>query len=105
MYLVHPCDVPVETDESGEFRTLLPPEVGGTLAIYLLMVTRSEPHVHEEEDQVYIVQSGRGAMEIDGERREVGPGDLIYIPRGARHGLIALDDHPVRLYSLMHGVT
>lgn len=101
MHLVHPRDVPAEPSEGGKFWTLLPPEVGGSLAIYLLHVTRSERHVHEEEDQVYIVQQGRGTVEIDGEHREVGPGDLVYIPRGAWHWLASLEPEPVVLYSLI----
>jgi mannose-6-phosphate isomerase-like protein (cupin superfamily) len=102
VHLIHPPDVPAEPSEGGEFRTLLAPEVGGSLGVYLLTIIRSEPHVHEKEDQIYIVQRGRGAVEVDGERREVGPGDLVYIPRGARHCLASLDGQPVTLYSLMH---
>jgi len=30
--------------------------------------------------EVYYILSGRGLMEIDGEQREVKPGDAIYIP-------------------------
>ncbi len=101
MHLVHPRDVPAEPSDGGDFRTLLPPEVGGSLAIYLLSVTRSESHVHEQEDQVYIVQRGQGIVEVDGERREVGPGDLVYIPRGAWHCLESLGAEPVSLYSLI----
>jgi mannose-6-phosphate isomerase-like protein (cupin superfamily) len=101
VHLVHPRDVPAEPSDGGDFRTLLPPEVGGSLAIYLLSVTRSESHVHEQEDQVYIVQRGQGIVEVDGERRKVGPGDLVYIPRGAWHCLESLDAEPVSLYSLI----
>ena len=104
MHLVNPRNLLSEPGEGGgEFRTLLHPEVGGALGIYLLTITRSEPHAHEKEDQVYIIQSGRGTIEIDGERRDVGPGDLVYIPRGARHYLESLDDQPMTFYSLMHG--
>jgi mannose-6-phosphate isomerase-like protein (cupin superfamily) len=103
MYLVHPDRVTPEAWEGGDFRTLLPPELGGALAVYLLTVTRSAPHVHETEDQVYIVQSGRGLMEVDGERCEIGPGQLVFIPRGRRHGLESLGGEPVTLYSLLHG--
>jgi mannose-6-phosphate isomerase-like protein (cupin superfamily) len=103
VHLIHPRDVPAEPSEGGEFRTLLAPEVGGSLAVYLLTITESAPHVHEKEDQIYIVREGRGTVEVEGERREVGPGDLVRIPRGARHCLVSLDGQPVTLYSLMHG--
>ena len=104
MYVVHPHDVQSEPSESGHFRTLLSPDLGGALGVYLLTITRSAPHVHDAEDQVYIVQSGRAVAEVDDERREVGPGDLVYVPRGSRHSLAALGDAPVVLYSLMHEI-
>jgi mannose-6-phosphate isomerase-like protein (cupin superfamily) len=34
--------------------------------------------------EVYYLLSGQGTMEIDGERRDVFPGDAIYIPPHAR---------------------
>jgi mannose-6-phosphate isomerase-like protein (cupin superfamily) len=33
--------------------------------------------------EVYYILQGAGTMEIDGERRDVSPGDAIYIPPGA----------------------
>jgi mannose-6-phosphate isomerase-like protein (cupin superfamily) len=104
MHIVDPERATPEPSEGGHFRTLLAPGLGGKLAVYLLTITRSEPHVHEREDQVYIVQSGRGLVEIDGERQEIGPGQLVFIPRGRRHCLESLGGEPVTLYSLMHGV-
>jgi mannose-6-phosphate isomerase-like protein (cupin superfamily) len=104
VHLVHADELSSEPLEGGYFRTLLSPALGGTLAVYLLTVTRSEPHVHATEDQVYIVRDGRGLLEVDGHRREVRPGHLVFIPRGHRHCLTALGDQPVTLYSLMHVV-
>jgi mannose-6-phosphate isomerase-like protein (cupin superfamily) len=34
---------------------------------------------------------GRGGMEIDGETRNVAPGDAILIPPGAWHTIIAIE--------------
>ncbi len=100
MHALHPDDVPPSLWEGFPYRTLLPPEVGGSLGIYLLTITRANPHVHEAEDQVYIVQSGRGIVEIDDERQEVGPGFLIHIPKGRRHALTPLGGEPVVVYSM-----
>ena len=38
-----------------------------------------------------ILLEGRGTMEIDGEVREVGPGDAILIPAGAWHQITATE--------------
>jgi len=38
-------------------------------------------------EEIYIIQKGRGLMQVDQDRREVGPGDAIHIPIGAFHEL------------------
>jgi mannose-6-phosphate isomerase-like protein (cupin superfamily) len=40
-------------------------------------------------EELYYLLEGRGVMEIDGKTREVGPGDAILIPAGARHEIKA----------------
>jgi len=39
-------------------------------------------------EEIYIIQSGRGRMQVGGEIEEVGAGDAIHIPIGAFHELI-----------------
>jgi len=48
---------------------------------------RTAPHVHRLSEEFYYVLQGRGVMELDGEAREVGPGDAILIAPGAVHTL------------------
>ena len=43
------------------------------------------PHFHPLTEEIYFILSGTGRMTIDGETREVGPGDAIAIPPGAVH--------------------
>jgi mannose-6-phosphate isomerase-like protein (cupin superfamily) len=38
-------------------------------------------------EEIYIVQSGRGRMQVDEDFHEVGPGDAIHIPIDAFHEL------------------
>jgi len=38
-------------------------------------------------EEIYIIQSGRGQMQVDGEKHEVAPGDAIHIPIGSYHEL------------------
>jgi mannose-6-phosphate isomerase-like protein (cupin superfamily) len=40
------------------------------------------PHT---EDEIYVVTSGRAVLEAGGERAEVGPGAVIYVPAGEVH--------------------
>jgi mannose-6-phosphate isomerase-like protein (cupin superfamily) len=38
-------------------------------------------------EEIYIIQTGRGLMQVDTEVREVEPGDAVHIPIGAFHEL------------------
>ena len=49
----------------------------------------TQRHYHKLSEEFYFILEGRGSMEIDGESREVGPGDAILIPPGAWHTIAA----------------
>jgi mannose-6-phosphate isomerase-like protein (cupin superfamily) len=51
----------------------------------------TERHYHRASEEIYMVLEGRGALEIDGETRVVGPGDAALIPPGAWHTIRALE--------------
>lgn len=48
-----------------------------------------EDHVHAEADHVYFILDGEGLMTLGEERRSVGPGTTIFVPRGVRHGIMS----------------
>lgn len=48
--------------------------------------SRQRLHDHPSE-QVYVVTAGKGRMLVGKEEREVGAGDLVYIPSGVVHGI------------------
>ena len=43
------------------------------------------PH---EQDEIYIVHSGSGVFELDGERIDFGPGDALFVPAGIEHRFV-----------------
>lgn len=49
----------------------------------------TQRHYHRLAEELYFILEGRGEMEIDGDRREVRPGDAILIPPGAWHVIAA----------------
>jgi mannose-6-phosphate isomerase-like protein (cupin superfamily) len=53
--------------------------------------TATDRHYHKASEEFYFLLDGRGEMEIDGETREVGPGDAILIPSGAWHQIRAIE--------------
>ena len=52
---------------------------------------QTERHYHEVSEEFYYLLEGAGVMEINGEEREVGPGDTILIPAGAWHQIEATE--------------
>lgn len=49
----------------------------------------TDRHYHKLSEEFYFLLEGTGQMEIDGETRDVGPGDAILIPPGAWHQITA----------------
>lgn len=48
-------------------------------------------HEHEAEDELFLVLSGRLRMELTDRTLELGPGELVVIPRGVLHRPVAID--------------
>jgi quercetin dioxygenase-like cupin family protein len=49
----------------------------------------TQRHYHARSEEIYLVTSGGGKLEVDGETHDVGPGDAVVIPPGAWHELAA----------------
>lgn len=56
----------------------------------------TQRHYHRASEEFYFLLEGRGLMEIDGNSREVAPGDAILIPAGAWHQITATSASPLR---------
>jgi mannose-6-phosphate isomerase-like protein (cupin superfamily) len=53
---------------------------------------------HEDPmEEIYIIQTGRGRMQVGGVTREVGPGDAIHIPIGDFHELTNIGEEELTL--------
>jgi mannose-6-phosphate isomerase-like protein (cupin superfamily) len=53
---------------------------------------QTDRHYHKNSEELYFLLEGTARMEIDGETRDVGPGDAILIPAGAWHQITAQTD-------------
>jgi len=42
-------------------------------------------HVHEESDELFYVIAGNFYLEVEDDKIPMNPGDLIIVPKGARH--------------------
>jgi quercetin dioxygenase-like cupin family protein len=45
-------------------------------------------HAHDDAAEYYFILSGQCLVEVAGEERVAGPGDLVFIPAGAPHNLL-----------------
>ncbi len=47
----------------------------------------TQEHYHPKTEEIYYITAGSGRMDIDGDIRDVKPGDAIAIPPGKKHKL------------------
>jgi mannose-6-phosphate isomerase-like protein (cupin superfamily) len=55
-------------------------------------------HHHDDEDELFLVHRGRFQMELRDEVIELGPGDLVIVPRGVEHRPVADEEVEVVLF-------
>jgi quercetin dioxygenase-like cupin family protein len=83
-------------------RRLIGPETVGSETIELLegLVEPGQgalPHAHPGLDQVVYILTGTARAEIDGQSREMGPGDAAFFPKGMPHIFTVTGDTPARV--------
>jgi mannose-6-phosphate isomerase-like protein (cupin superfamily) len=55
-------------------------------------------HTHaSDNEELYVIVSGKGLMFLDGEQFEVGPGDVVLNRPGGMHGLKNIADEELRI--------
>ena len=57
------------------------------------------PHIHRNQEETFQITHGRATVIIDGERRELGPGEEITVPIGANH--ICINDESEEMRSVV----
>ncbi len=56
---------------------------------------------HEGHDQFIRIESGKGYVQLDGERRDLEDGSIVVIPSGAEHNVVnSSSTEALRLYTL-----
>lgn len=87
---------PFTTKDGSTIRSLLdasnaPVEKQSLAEATLPAGAATDRHHHKVSEEFYYLLAGRGLMEIDGEEREVGPGDAVLISAGAWHQIRAIE--------------
>ena len=56
--------------------------------------------VHEDRDQFFRIEEGKGEIRIDGIASRVEDDFAVIVPAGARHNVVNVGNAPLRLYTL-----
>jgi len=56
--------------------------------------------VHEEHDQILVLTEGNGQAVLEGQARDVGTNDLIFVDAGVEHNFINTGSRRLRLYTV-----
>ena len=73
----------------GNFQVIDIEENSMTIKVTLNAGHSMNYHSHEQRDEVWTVISGQGRTIVDGEERQVSVGDVIQMPAGVPHTIIA----------------
>lgn len=73
-----------ELDEAGGY-AIVHESPGLEVGVYVLVAPEPDRQQPHEDDELYVVLDGRGTLEVEGERFEVGPGSAVFVPAGADH--------------------
>ena len=94
-------DIEKLTTGNTDFRRVL--YTGKHMQLVLMSLRKGEEigeEVHDDRDQFFRVEKGKGEIVIDGERHKIRRDDAIVVPAGARHNVINTGDKSLKLYTL-----
>ena len=93
-------DIEELTQDNKSFRRVL--YTGKHLQLVLMALQPGEEigeEVHEDHDQFFQVEKGRGEVWIDGQRTKIKSDDAIVVPAGAKHNVINTGEKSLKLYT------
>ena len=89
------------TVANEDFRRVL--YTGKNLQLVLMTLQPGEEigeEVHDDRDQFFRIEDGRGTVYIDGAANQVADDFAVIVPAGARHNVVNTGDEPLKLYTL-----
>jgi mannose-6-phosphate isomerase-like protein (cupin superfamily) len=60
--------------------------------LYSLAAGSTDMQAPHDEDEVYLVLSGKASMNLSGEKRAVGPGSLLYVGAATEHSFFEIEE-------------
>lgn len=94
-------NIELRTEENTDFRRVL--YTGHNLQLVLMTIQPGEEigeEVHDDIDQFFRIEAGKGEIWIDDVCHHVKADDGIIVPQGAKHNVICRGDVPLKLYTI-----
>ena len=85
----------------GTFKIIDADKTSLTIKVTLNRGSQMRYHSHERRDEVWNFIEGKGRVIIDGEEKFVRAGDVVEIPVGCKHTVIA--DEPLKIIEVQIG--
>lgn len=95
-------DIKHDTADWGDTGWISRPELTGSRALCVMDVTISLGgghafHRHPDQEELIWVREGRVEQWLEQEKRELGPGEAVYIPSDVVHASFTVGDTPAKL--------
>ncbi len=94
-------DIEQRTVKNADFRRVL--YTGKNLQLVLMSLLPGEEigeEVHEDRDQFFRVEQGKGEVSIDGKRTPIEEEFAIIVPAGARHNVKNTGSETLKVYTI-----
>jgi mannose-6-phosphate isomerase-like protein (cupin superfamily) len=82
----------LEADDAFKTQRFAEVFAHGSLSVELYAPRGVDAQTPHTRDEVYVVIAGRGQFFCDGETRDVGPGELLFVPAGMDHRFLDVSD-------------
>jgi mannose-6-phosphate isomerase-like protein (cupin superfamily) len=94
-------DIEQQTTGNSDFRRVL--YTGHHLQLVLMTLQPGDEigaEIHDDRDQFFRFEEGRGQVDIDDNTYDVEDGSGVIVPSGARHNVRNTGGEPLKLYTL-----
>lgn len=89
------------TERNANFRQVL--YSGTKLQLVLMSLAPGEEiggEIHQDTDQFFRVEQGKGRIVIDGATHKMEAGDCAMVPAGTHHNLVCTGHQPLKIYTI-----
>lgn len=89
------------TEANKDFRRVM--YTGRHMQLVLMSLKPGEEigeETHDDRDQFFRVEKGKGEVFIDGERHKIRSDDAVIVPAGTRHNVINTGQKRLKLYTI-----